>query len=257
MFIIKDKVTVITGCSSGIGLATVERFVKAGAKVVMADISDTTVLAKELGCLFIKTDVSKEEDVKNLMEQTHKVYGEIDVLINNAGIMMPEQVLADADLKDYQRMYSVNSFGVLLGLKYGPRYMKDGGSIINTASLGGKIGAPGYGAYGSSKAIAIELTQTAAIELADRGIRVNCICPATVDTPMAYEEGVETELLLSKLLFPLGRMCKPEECAAVFHFLASDDCKYITGEAININGGYFAGPGTNMLGALIKSTEIE
>jgi len=257
MFIIKDKVTVITGCSSGIGLATVERFVKAGAKVVMADISDTTVLAKELGCLFIKTDVSKEEDVKNLMEQTHKVYGEIDVLINNAGIMMPEQVLADADLKDYQRMYSVNSFGVLLGLKYGPRYMKDGGSIINTASLGGKIGAPGYGAYGSSKAIAIELTQTAAIELADRGIRVNCICPATVDTPMAYEEGVETELLLSKLLFPLGRMCKPEECAAVFHFLASDDCKYITGEAININGGYFAGPGTNMLGALIKSTEFE
>ncbi len=257
MFIIKDKVTVITGCSSGIGLATVERFVKAGAKVVMADISDTTVLAKELGCLFIKTDVSKEEDVKNLMEQTHKVYGEIDVLINNAGIMMPEQVLADADLKDYQRMYSVNSFGVLLGLKYGPRYMKDGGSIINTASLGGKIGAPGYGAYGSSKAIAIELTQTAAIELADRGIRVNCICPATVDTPMAYEEGVETELLLSKLLFPLGRMCKPEECAAVFHFLASDDCKYITGEAININGGYFAGPGTNMLGALIKSTELE
>lgn len=257
MFIIKDKVTVITGCSSGIGLATVERFVKAGAKVVMADISDTTVLAKELGCLFIKTDVSKEEDVKNLMEQTHKVYGEIDVLINNAGIMMPEQVLADADLEDYQRMYSVNSFGVLLGLKYGPRYMKDGGSIINTASLGGKIGAPGYGAYGSSKAIAIELTQTAAIELADRGIRVNCICPATVDTPMAYEEGVETELLLSKLLFPLGRMCKPEECAAVFHFLASDDCKYITGEAININGGYFAGPGTNMLGALIKSTEIE
>ena len=257
MFIIKDKVTVITGCSSGIGLATVERFVKAGAKVVMADISDTTVLAKELGCLFIKTDVSKEEDVKNLMEQTHKVYGEIDVLINNAGIMMPEQVLADADLEDYQRMYSVNSFGVLLGLKYGPRYMKDGGSIINTASLGGKIGAPGYGAYGSSKAIAIELTQTAAIELADRGIRVNCICPATVDTPMAHEEGVETELLLSKLLFPLGRMCKPEECAAVFHFLASDDCKYITGEAININGGYFAGPGTNMLGALIKSTEIE
>ena len=257
MFIIKDKVTVITGCSSGIGLATVERFVKAGAKVVMADISDTTVLAKELGCLFIKTDVSKEEDVKNLMEQTHKVYGEIDVLINNAGIMMPEQVLADADLEDYQRMYSVNSFGVLLGLKYGPRYMKDGGSIINTASLGGKIGAPGYGAYGSSKAIAIELTQTAAIELADRGIRVNCICPATVDTPMAYEEGVETELLLSKLLFPLGRMCKPEECAAVFHFLASDDCKYITGEAININGGYFAGPGTNMLGALIKSTELD
>ena len=257
MFNIKDKVTVITGCSSGIGLATVERFVKAGAKVVMADISDTTVLAKELGCLFIKTDVSKEEDVKNLMEQTHKVYGEIDVLINNAGIMMPEQVLADADLEDYQRMYSVNSFGVLLGLKYGPRYMKDGGSIINTASLGGKIGAPGYGAYGSSKAIAIELTQTAAIELADRGIRVNCICPATVDTPMAYEEGVETELLLSRLLFPLGRMCKPEECAAVFHFLASDDCKYITGEAININGGYFAGPGINMLGALIKSTEIE
>ena len=257
MFIIKDKVTVITGCSSGIGLATVERFVKAGAKVVMADISDTTVLAKELGCLFIKTDVSKEEDVKNLMEQTHKVYGEIDVLINNAGIMMPEQVLADADLEDYQRMYSVNSFGVLLGLKYGPRYMKDGGSIINTASLGGKIGAPGYGAYGSSKAIAIELTQTAAIELADRGIRVNCICPATVDTPMAHEEGVETELLLSKLLFPLGRMCKPEECAAVFHFLASDDCKYITGEAINMNGGYFAGPGTNMLEALIKSTELD
>jgi 3alpha(or 20beta)-hydroxysteroid dehydrogenase len=125
-FSLKNKVAVVTGGGSGLGLATVKRFVQAGAKVVLSDISDKTELAKELGCLYLKADVSKEEDVANLMEQTYKYYGQIDIVINNAGIIMPEQLLTDANMKDYQKLYSVNVFGVVHGLKYAPRYMKEG-----------------------------------------------------------------------------------------------------------------------------------
>lgn len=242
MFSLKNKVAIITGGGSGIGLATVKRFLEAGAKVVIADITNQTALAKELGCLFVKTDVSFEEDVKNLMEQTEAAYGKIDILINNAGIIIPEMELEETDIKAFERVQRINTHGVIYALKYGPRHMNDGGSIINTSSTAAKTGFPGYAAYGSSKAVVLHLTRTAAIELSPRGIRVNCICPTTVATPMAYAEGCETELTLSKIVYPVGRMAEPEECAALFHFLASDDCRYITGASIDIDGGFTAGP---------------
>ncbi len=242
MFSLEDKVAVITGGGSGIGLATVKRFREAGAKVVIADISDQTALAKELGCFFIKTDVSVEEDVKNLMAQTKATYGKIDILINNAGIIIPEMGLEETDIEAFERVQRINTHGVIYALKYGPQYMNDGGAIINTSSAAAKTGFPGYAAYGASKAVVLHLTRTAAIELSHRGIRVNCICPTTIATPMAYAEGCETELILSKIIYPLGRMGKPEECAALFHFLASDDCRYITGASIDIDGGFTAGP---------------
>jgi meso-butanediol dehydrogenase/(S,S)-butanediol dehydrogenase/diacetyl reductase len=129
----------------------------------LADISDKTELAKELGCLYLKADVSKEEDVANLMEQTYKYYGQIDIVINNAGIIMPEQLLTDANMKDYQKLYSVNVFGVVHGLKYAPRYMKDGGVILNTASNSANGDYAGYGAYISSKCAVVGLTKAASI----------------------------------------------------------------------------------------------
>ena len=228
---------------------------QAGAKVVLADISNKTELAKELGCLYLKADVSKEEDVANLMEQTYKYYGQIDIVINNAGIIMQEQLLTDANMKDYQKLYSVNVFGVVHGLKYAPRYMKDGGVILNTASNSANGDYAGYGAYVSSKCAVVGLTKAASIELAPRNIRVNCIWTNTIDTPMAYAEGCETELQVIGITTPLGRMCKAEEAAALYHFLASDDCRYITGEDIYIDGGLKAGPSIQMIDHILKGLE--
>lgn len=252
MFSIKEKVVVITGGGSGLGLATVKRFLAAGAKVVMADIQDHSRRAEELGCHFVKTDVTKEADVERLMKEASEHHGPLDILINNAGIIMPEQLLADAKVEDYEKLYKVNVFGVLFGLKHGPRYMKDGGAIINTASNSANGDFAGYGAYISSKTAVVGLTKAAAIELAPRGIRVNCICPNTIDTPMAYAEGCETELNIVKTITPLGRMCQAEEAAALFHFLAADDCRYITGEDIYIDGGLKAGPSIQMVEQLLK-----
>ncbi len=254
-FSLKDKVAIITGAGSGLGLATAVRFSQAGARVVMADISDASALAAENGCHFIRTDVTKESDVEALLEQTEKKFGKLDVMINNAGIILPEQLLADAVADDFRRLYEVNVFGVVYGLKYAPRYMSDGGVILNTASNSANGDYAGYGAYISSKCAVVGLTKAAAIELAPRNIRVNCICPNTIDTPMAYADGCETELKVMSLTTPLGRMCKAEEAAALYHFLASDDCRYITGEDIYIDGGLKAGPSIRLIDQLLNSIE--
>jgi 3alpha(or 20beta)-hydroxysteroid dehydrogenase len=133
--------------------------------------------------------------------------------------------------------------------------MKDGGVILNTASNSANGDYAGYGAYISSKCAVVGLTKAASIELAPRNIRVNCICPNTIDTPMAYAEGCETELQVIGITTPLGRMCKAEEAAALYHFLASDDCRYITGEDIYIDGGLKAGPSIQMIDHILKGLE--
>jgi 3alpha(or 20beta)-hydroxysteroid dehydrogenase len=254
-FSLKDKVAVVTGAGSGLGLATATRFSQAGAKVVMADISDASAIAEKTGCLFVRTDVTKEVDMESLMEQTQEKFGKLDIMVNNAGIILPEQLLIEAVLDDFRKLYEVNVFGVVNGLKYAPHYMNDGGSILNTASNSANGDYAGYGAYISSKCAVVGLTKAAAIELAPRKIRVNCICPNTIDTPMAYAEGCETELAVMSITTPLGRMCKAEEAAALYHFLASDDCRFITGEDIYIDGGLKAGPSIQMIDHLLKGLE--
>jgi 3alpha(or 20beta)-hydroxysteroid dehydrogenase len=253
-FSLKDKVAVITGAGSGLGYATAKRFAEAGAKVVMGDINEKTgELANELGALFIRTDVSKEEQVEALMKGAAEALGPLDVVVNNAGIISPEELLEDANLANFQRLMDVNLMGVVFGIKYGQKYMRDDGAILSTASNSANGDYAGYGAYIASKSAVVGVTKAAAIELAPRGIRVNCICPNTIDTPMAYAEGCETELMVMKIQTPLARMCKAEEAAALFHFLAADDCKYITGEDIYIDGGLKAGPANQLIEAVLKS----
>lgn len=252
-FSLEGKVAIVTGGGSGLGYATAKRFKEAGAIVTIADISDSAKsVASELGCDFIKTDVSKDKDVENLVKSVHEKYGKLDILVNNAGIIMPEQLLVDAEDSDYEKMFAVNVFGVMHGLKYGGRYVSDGGVILNTASNSANGDYAGYGAYIASKCAVVGLTKAAAIELASRNVRVNCICPNTIDTPMAYAEGCETELMVMKVTAPLARMCKAEEAAALYHFLASDDCMYITGEDIYIDGGLKAGPSTQLIDIILK-----
>jgi NAD(P)-dependent dehydrogenase (short-subunit alcohol dehydrogenase family) len=252
-FSLEGKIAIVTGGGSGLGYATAKRFIEAGATVTIADITEGARAAADgLKCGFILTDVTKESDVEALIKGVRDKYGRLDILVNNAGIIMPEQLLEDASVKDYEKIFSVNVYGVIHGLKYGAKYIRDGGTILNTASNSANGDYAGYGAYIASKSAVVGLTKAAAVELAHRNIRVNCICPNTIYTPMAYAEGCETELKVMKVTSPLGRMCKAEEAAALYHFLAADDCMYITGEDIYIDGGLKAGPSTQLIATILK-----
>lgn len=209
-------------------------------------------MADEAKGIYCKTDVSVEDNVKDLMESTVSKFGKIDIIVNDAGIGGQEGFIQDITNDGIDEALNVNLKGNLWGIKHGGRLILDGGSIINTASYSGLFGTPTYGVYVASKFAVVGMTRTAALELAPRGVRVNCICPGTVDTPMACVEGAEIELKLSSLLMPLGRLATSDEVAALFHFLASDESAFITGAAIPIDGGMSAGPGLNMIEALYQ-----
>lgn len=254
MFLLKDKVAVITGAASGIGRATAVRFSKAGAKVVLADIHENVEIEKETGGMFVKTDVSSEKQVQYLMEAAVSHFGRLDVVVNNAGIAGATGDIADIEQEDFDLVQKVNVKGVLWGIKHGAKRMTKGGSIVNTASYAGLSAFPSYGSYGASKSAVIGLTKTAALELAPRGIRVNCVCPGTIDTPINVGAG-ELELALASYLTPLGRIGLPEEVASLIHFLASDESSYMTGLAIPIAGGISAGIGLGIIGGLCETLE--
>jgi NAD(P)-dependent dehydrogenase (short-subunit alcohol dehydrogenase family) len=253
MFSLAGKVAVVTGGASGIGKATALRFSAAGANVVVADVADGSAVAKEIGGLFVKTDVSRETEVKALMEAAVAKFGKLDIVVNNAGIAeAATRMITDLDEADLDRVFSVNLKGVLWGIKHGAPRMTAGGSIINTSSYAGLFGTPTYCIYVITKASILGVTKTAALELAPLGIRVNAICPSTVDTPMAYIEGAEIELAVSAMMQPIQRIAKAEEAAALFHFLASDEAAFITGAAIPLDGGLSAGPALGMVGILYE-----
>jgi 3alpha(or 20beta)-hydroxysteroid dehydrogenase len=252
MFSLQGKVAVVTGAASGLGQATALRFARAGAKVVLADIADAGETAREAGGIYVKTDVSREEEVKALMEAAVSEFGKLTTVVNNAGIGGQMGTVDSITCEGIDEALDINFKGVLWGIKHAAPLIEDGGSIMNTASYAGLFGTPTYGCYVASKAAIIAITKTAALELAPRWIRVNCICPGTADTPMAYIEGAEVELKLACMLQPLGRLVQPEEVAALYHFLASDDCGMVTGLAIPIDGGMTAGPSLGVIGPLYE-----
>jgi 3alpha(or 20beta)-hydroxysteroid dehydrogenase len=242
LFSLDQKVAVVTGGGSGIGLATAKRFVAAGATVVIATRSDNAALARSFGAAYVRADVRREDDVRALIETTVDRHGKIDVLVNNAGYAAVGATVTDLTQQTLLEHLVPNVLGVAYGMKYASQYMKSGSSIINVASLAAVIGFPAYGAYAASKFAVVGLTKTAAIELAPRGIRVNCVCPGTIDTPINQQAGADAELEVVKTVAPLGRIGKPEEVAALMHALAAEDCGYLTGEAVAIDGGWLAGP---------------
>jgi 3alpha(or 20beta)-hydroxysteroid dehydrogenase len=250
-FSLEGRVAIVTGAASGIGQATASRLAQAGARVVALDIEAVTWdtarrLAGQIVC-----DVSKERQVAHAIEQTMDANGRLDILVNNAGVFTAEPVdrMTSAALR---RNFDVNFGGVVWGIKYASRVMAPGSAIVNTASHAGLRGVPNYGAYAASKAAVIAYTKTAALDLAGRGIRVNCVCPGTVTTPMGLSDEGELELKTAGLLQPLGRVGRPEEIAAAIHFLASEDCGFITGHALAIDGGKTAGPASAVLDVLSR-----
>jgi len=250
---LEGKVALITGGASGIGLATAREFHAAGAKLAIADINDATTVAREFGALAIRVDVTDADQVEAMVCKTVAHYGRIDVFFNNAGIER-HSPLASMDLAEHRRVIDVDLNGVYYCLQSVIRAManNDGpsrGSIVNTASVAGLIGAPGLSSYNAAKGGVVLLTKVGALEAASLGIRVNAVCPGIIRTPMADAFGDGSMGSFSAEQFaqrvhPLGRMGEASEVAKLVTFLASDDASFITGAAIPIDGGMTAGSGT-------------
>jgi NAD(P)-dependent dehydrogenase (short-subunit alcohol dehydrogenase family) len=247
MFSLANKVAVITGAASGIGLATARRFSEAGAKVVLADVADASEAAAELGGRWVSTDVGDEKQVQALMRAAADVAGHIDICVNNAGIGT-EAPLHHTSGVDLTRNWSTNTVGVFFGMKHALPFMPSGSAIVNTASIAGVLGYPTYAAYAASKWAVVGLTKVAALEYGPRGIRVNCVCPSSVNTPMLRNmasRDSETAALLAAA--PLDDLIEPEHIAAAMQFLVADDCPLISGQALIIDGGATAGISTRLI----------
>lgn len=251
-FSLQGQVAVVTGGNSGIGLSTVQRFVAAGAKVVVADLADSASFELDDNTRYVSCDVTNAEQVDAAVNTAVTEFGGLDILINNAGVFSGYEKIVDKGAADFKKCFDVNVQGVANGIRAAATTMRDGGRIVNTASAAGLIGVSGLADYAASKHAVVGLTKSAALELAGKHIRVNCVCPTTVNTPMAHEEGGEHMLNAEKLLVPLGRICEPEEVAALIHFLASTDCEFVNGQAIAIDGGMSAGGGERLYEKLIS-----
>jgi len=249
-FSLKDNVAVITGGTSGIGLKTAERFIEAGAKVVIAGRKDGSEIAERIGATFVQCDVSNEDSVAALMEATQSTYGNIDIIVNNAGANFGYDVLMETDISDFEKNFNINTKGVVFGIKHGVPRMNDGGRIVNVSSAAALQGVAYLSPYVASKWAVIGITRTAAVELGEKGIRCNAICPTSVNTPMANTPEGQPQLRMEKKAVPLGRIAEPEEIASMIHFLASTDCNFISGQAIAVDGGFTAGMSINAYNTL-------
>ena len=246
MFSLKEKVAIITGSTSGIGKGIAEVFLKAGAKVVITSENEehckkTAEELSKFGEAFpVPCDVSKESEVKALVEKTVKKFGKLDIMVNNAGIYPPKS-LEDITEADWDRVMDVNAKGVFFGTKYASMEMKKQkkGAIINIASIAGLRGAGGAVHYGASKGAVVNFTKSAAQELAPFGIRVNAIAPGLIETAMT-KDIIADKKLLEAYLAPvlMKRVGKPEDIAYGALYLASDEASYVTGAVLVIDGGW-------------------
>jgi 3alpha(or 20beta)-hydroxysteroid dehydrogenase len=250
LFSLAGKVAVITGGTSGIGLKTAERFIEAGAKVVIAGRKDGTEIANGIGAKFVQCDVSNEESVENMMQFTVDTYGPIDIVVNCAGANFGYSTLMETDIADFDKNFGINTKGVVFGIKHGVPRMNKGGSIVNVSSAAGLQGVAYLAPYVASKWAVVGITRTAAVELGELGIRVNAICPTSVNTPMANTPEGQPQLRMEHKAVPLGRIAEPEEIAAIVHFLASNDCGFVNGQAIAVDGGFTAGMSINAYNTL-------
>jgi len=247
----KGQVALVTGASSGMGLATSRAFAAAGASVVLADVNADALASAvdELTCaghaaIGVRCDVSDEQEVTTLLGRTIEAYGRLDMAFNNAGIQAPPTDAADEPAALFDKVNGINLRGVWTCMKHELKQMRQQGSgaIVNCSSLGGLVGLPGRGAYHASKHGVIGLTKSAALEYASRGIRINAICPGTIATPMVTEMIAKGELELAAAIAnqPIARLGAPEEIAASVLWLCSPGASFVIGVALPVDGGYTA-----------------
>ncbi len=250
---LEGKVGLVTGGTSGIGRDASVLFAKAGAKVVVAgrrevEGKETVDLIRAAGGegLFVKADVSKASEVEMLVRKTADKFGRLDVAFNNAGIEGNWVPITEQPEEDWDRTIDINLKGVWLCLKYELLQMLkqgSGGAIVNMASVAGLIGAAGAATYCASKHGVIGLTKAAALENARSGIRINAVCPAVIETPMAERAFADPALNKFMLgLHPIGRFGKPMEIAEAVVWMCSDRASFMTGQSLVLDGGFLAGP---------------
>lgn len=243
---LNNKIAVVTGGNSGIGLATAKRFAAEEAKVIITgrrqEAVDEAVASIGSGASGIVADAANLNDTDRIIEQIRKEHGRIDVLFVNAGVVAFAPV-AETNETSFDQMFHINVKGLFFTLQKALPLMNAGASVILTASVGHKAGYPGAGVYAATKAAVRSLGQTAAAELAPKGIRVNVLSPGPIETPIYGKAGMSQEQIeaVGKQMtsdVPLGRFGTPDEMANVALFLASDESSYVTGADIQADGGY-------------------
>jgi NAD(P)-dependent dehydrogenase (short-subunit alcohol dehydrogenase family) len=245
---IADRVAIVTGGGSGIGKATVEVFAQEGARVIVGDLPDSAgeEVAKAIGGIFVATDVGDSKQVERLVRTAVDKFGRLDIMYNNAGIGLTAPLLKHSD-ELYAKTIRVDLDSVFYGIRCAGKVMvaQKRGAIVNTASVAGIRGSVGLSAYNAAKHGVVGLTRNAALELAPAGVRVNCVCPGIVDTPLVARAFGHSEAIRETMhrLHPLGRMAQPVEIAKCVLFLASDDASFVTGHALVVDGGVCAGVG--------------
>jgi NAD(P)-dependent dehydrogenase (short-subunit alcohol dehydrogenase family) len=247
----KGQVAVVTGAASGMGLATATAFAEAGSAVVLADINkgtlDTATLTLSSAghqAIGIACDVSNEAQVAGMIDRAVASFGRLDMAFNNAGIQVPPSDAADELAENFDRVNAINLRGVWTCMKHELRHMRTQGSgaIVNCSSLGGLVGLPGRAAYHASKHGVIGVTRSAALEYAPRGIRINAICPGTIDTPMVAEMLEKQADAMKEIMRdqPIGRLGRSDEIAAAVLWLCSPGSSFVLGHALAVDGGYTA-----------------